>query len=153
MRKAITTVLAAGLIVGSFMAPAADAKKKKPYKRTATAPYSAPSHGQGDVAVGCATAGPFMNCARIATGSKDKYVVLTADDASGGDVFMSISQPDSNGDGFTENVATGCGTTTKVAIPAPGAELIIYVPVVGSVLNTCPGPATTGTITAVFTSK
>jgi hypothetical protein len=151
MRKLIVTAVAVALVAGAFSGPAAEAKKKKAYKRTATTTYAAPSHGAGDVAWGCVFSAE--NCARFATGAKDRYVTLTAEDQAGQDVWLQVSQPDSNGDGLTENVAEGCGGTTKVAIPAAGAELIIYVPVVGSILNSCPGPATTGTVKAVFTSK
>lgn len=149
MRKAITTVLAAGLIVGAFMAPAADAGKKR-YKRTATSNYRA-SHGAGDVAVGCLYAAE--NCGRFATSPKDKYVQITATDQLGTDIYMVVSQPDSNGDGFTERLGTGCGKTTKLSIAAPGQEIIVYTPGVGSFLNSCPGPASTGTLKAVFTNR
>ena len=150
MRKIVVTAVAAALVVGAFLAPAADAKKKR-YKRTATGTYAAPSHGQGDVAYGCVYSAE--NCVQFATGAKDRYVTLKAADQTGGDVWLVVNQPDSNADGLTEHVGEGCGSTTKMAIPAPGAELIIYVPAIGSVLNNCPGPATTGTVTAVFTSK
>jgi hypothetical protein len=69
-------------------------------------------------------------------------------------VYLAASAPDSNGDGFTENVGSGCGKTSKLAIPQPGQELIVYVPAVGSVVfDSCPAIATTGTVKATFTSK
>ena len=151
MRKIITTMVAAALVLGAFAAPMAEAGKKKKYKRTATGTYQAPSYGQGDVGYGCAY--DAENCVRFQTGPKDRYVTLTAIDATGADIYMAVNAPDSNGDGLTEDVGSGCGKTTKLAIPQPGQELIVYVPAVGSVLEDCPGPATTGTIKAVFTSR
>ena len=153
MRKILTTVVATALVLGAFAAPMAEAgKRKKPYKRTATGTYTVPSYGQGDVAYGCAYA--LENCVRFQTGPKDRYVKLSAKDATGQKVYLAASAPDSNGDGFTESVGSGCGKTTKLAIPQPGKELIVYVPAVGPVaFDSCPGVATTGKVKAVFTSR
>ena len=152
MRKILMTVMAGALVLGAFSAPMAEAGKRKPYKRKASGTYVAPSYGQGDVAYGCAYAAE--NCVRFQTGPKDRYVKLTSSDATGQAVYLAASAPDSNGDGLTEDVGSGCGKTTKLAIPQPGQELIVYVPAVGPVaFDSCPGVATTGTVRAVFTNR
>ena len=158
MRKAITTVLAAGLIVGSFMAPAADAKKKKPYKRTATHSYQVPAIGSAEIGGTCP--GATNTCAHFPTSAKDKYVVIEIDDSSGTPVGGTISHPDTNGDGFVESLGSFCGKSAKVAIQ-PGAEVIVFPYVLGNTGATeslggpaqCVGVATGGDINATFTSK
>jgi hypothetical protein len=154
MRKAITTVLAVGLIVGALMAPAADAKKKKPKSRTATGTYSAPSaavEGNGACDPGCVT---------FATSTKERFVKFTAVDATGLPVSVSVSSPDSNGDGFVEPVGSFCGESGKMPISG-GTELALFVyghPTIGVFESgggptACEGAATQGTITGVFSAK
>ena len=153
MRKTITTVLAIGLVAGAFMAPAAEAKKKKPYKRVATHNYTVPAIGAGDVGGSCP--GATNSCAHFPTTAKDKYIQVTIKDQSGLPVYGTISHPDQNGDGFVESLGQFCGKSGKVAIQA-GAEVVIFPYLIGSVglLGTpCQGVATGGTITGTFTSK
>ena len=153
MRKTLATVIAAGLVLGALSAPMAEAgKKKKRYKRTATDEYTLPSYGQGDIGYGCLY--DADNCATFATSSKDKYVTMKLTDRSGQPVYFAVNQPDGpDDDNFTEDVGSGCGKSQKLAIPNPGQELIVYVPVVGSVLEGCEGPALGGTAKAVFTNR
>ena len=64
MRKTITALLAVGLIAGAFVAPAADAakkKKKKPYTRVVTDSYASPAIG---VSTPVVAAGPASARAR-----------------------------------------------------------------------------------------
>ena len=160
MRKTITALLAVGLIAGAFMAPAADAakKKKKPYKRVASYEYMVPAFGQADVGGSCPNAA--SGCATFPTTPKDKFVQVTIEDTSGTPVSGTISHPDQNGDGFVESLGSFCGESTKVAIQ-PGAEVIVFPYMIGSTGATeslggpaqCAGVATQGTITSTFTTK
>jgi hypothetical protein len=152
MRKTITVLLALGLILGAFMAPAADAKKKKkkPYKRVATHEYQVPALGAGDVGGSCPNA--TNSCAHFPTTAKDKYIQVTIEDQSGMAVYGTVSHPDQNGDGFVESLGSFCGESGKVAIQS-GAEVIIFPYLIGSFLEGCQGVAAGGTITGTFTSK
>ncbi len=158
MRKALTTILALGLVAGALLAPAAEAKKKKPYKRVATHQYSVPAFGQADIGGTCPNAA--SGCARFATTAKDKVVVAKIVDATGTPVTGTLSHPDQNGDGFVESLGSFCGQSEKVAIQA-GVELIVFPYMIGSTgafesfggPSQCPGIATQGKITATFTSK
>ena len=152
MKKFIATAIAAAVVFAAFLAPSAEAGKRRPYKRTAKDTYQLPSHGQGDVGYGCAY--DAENCATFATGRRDKFVKMSVTDATGNDVYFVVNQPDGpDEDTFTEDVGSGCGKSAKLMVPQAGQELIVYVPAVGSFLEGCPGPATTGTVKAVFTDR
>ena len=158
MRKTLTTILALGLIAGALLAPTAEARKKKPYKRVATFEYTVPAFGQADVGGTCPNAA--SGCASFPTTAKDKMVVVKIVDASGTPVSGTLSHPDSNGDGFVESLGSFCGQSEKTAIQ-PGAELIVFPYMLGSTGATeslggpaqCAGVATQGDIIATFTSK
>ena len=155
MRKVITTLLTGALITGALFAPAAEAGKKKKVKtRKASATYAAPSasvEGNGLCDPGCVT---------FPTQPKEKFVQLTATDATGLPVSVTVSVPDQNGDGFVEPVGAFCGKSGKIAIPG-GNELSLFIyghPTTGQFEafggpTACNGTATTGTIDAVFSSK
>jgi hypothetical protein len=139
------------------MAPAADAKKKKPYKRTATHSYTHPAVGSPELGGNCVTS---ASCGRFPTTSKDKYVVVKIVDDSGLPVAGTITHPDSNGDGFVERLGTFCGTSIKIAIQ-PGNELIVFPYLLGNTgalaalggPEQCLGVGTQGDINVTFTSK
>ena len=163
MRKALTTILALGLITGALLAPAAEAKKRKPYKRVATYDYVVPAFGSPETVNGCPgePAPPELDgCATFPTTAKDKFVVAKVEDASGTPVLLAISHPDSNGDGFVEPLGYACGQSEKIAI-TPGQDVIIFpsqLPTTGALEGfggpgQCAGVATQGTITGTFTSK
>jgi hypothetical protein len=154
MRKTITTLLAVGLIVGAVIAPSADAKKKKPKKRTATGTYSAPSaavEGNGLCDPGCV---------RFATSTKERFVTFKVEDTTGLPVSVSVSTPDQDGDGFVDPVGNFCGESGKLPIPG-GSELVLFIyghPTTGLFEQfggptACNGIGTQGEITAVFTTK
>ena len=154
MRKTITTVLAVGLIVGAFKAPSADAKKKKPKTRKATATYAAPSaavEGNGACDPGCIT---------FATSTKEKFAQFTATDATGLPVSISVSSPDTNGDGFVEHVGNFCGESGKLPISG-GTELSLFIyahPTTGVFESgggpmACDSAGTSGTVDVVFSTK
>jgi hypothetical protein len=164
MRKTLTTILALGLITGALLAPtAADARKRKPYKRVATYDYTVPAFGSPETVNFCPGApapAELDGCATFPTTAKDRFVVVKAEDASGTPVLLSISHPDSNGDQFVESLGYACGQSEKIAIQS-GQDVIVFpsqLPTAGALESLggppqCAGVATQGTITATFTSK
>ena len=153
MRKTIITLLTAALVAGALLGPSAEAGKRVK-KRKATATYtgfSAAVEGNGLCDPGCV---------RFATKPTEKFVKLSAVDATGLPVSVSVSQPDSNGDGFVENVGSFCGKSKKLAISG-GQEVILFIyghPTTGVFEQfggptQCTGTATTGTIKATFSNR
>ena len=153
MRKAITVVLTGALVFGALLAPGAEAGKRVK-KRKATATYtgfSASVEGNGFCDPGCV---------RIPSKPTEKFVKVKAVDATGLPVSVSVTQPDSNGDGFVENRGSFCGTSKKISIQG-GQEIILFIyghPTVGVFEQyggptACTGTATTGKITAVFSNR
>ena len=155
MRKTITVVLTGALIFGALMAPGAEAGKKKRVKtRKASATYtgfSAAVEGNGFCDPGCV---------RMPTKPTERFVRLKAVDTTGLPVSVSVTQPDSNGDGFVENVGSFCGSSKKLAISG-GQEIILFIyghPTTGVFEQfggptECTGTATTGKISAVFSNR
>jgi hypothetical protein len=161
MKKTIVTILSIGLIAGALFAPAADAGKRRPYKRTAKQKYMVPAFGQADIGGFCPGQPRELDgCASFPTKGKDKFVKVTIKDATGLPVTGTLSHPDQNGDGFVESLGSFCGKSRKVAIQS-GAQLIVFPYAVGSTgafssfggPETCPGIATQGKVTAVFTDR
>jgi hypothetical protein len=162
MKKLVITIVSLGLIAGALLAPAADARRRrKPYKRTASQSYMVPAFGQADIGGTCPSQPAEIDgCASFPTKGKDKFAKVTINDATGLPVTGTLSHPDQNGDGFVEPLGSFCGKSKKVAIQ-PGAELIVFPYAIGSTGATsslggpeqCPGIATQGKITAVFTDR
>ena len=158
MRKTFATILMGALVAAAFVAPSAEAGRKKRYKRVAKSQYVMPAIGAGDVGGFCPD--EVQSCARFKTTKKDRFVQVTIKDAAGMPVLGTISHPDQNGDGFVESLGDFCGKSKKVAIQ-PGAEVIVFPYMVGSagVWESFGGPgechsvATQGTIIGTFTKK
>ncbi|MDQ4143456.1 MAG: hypothetical protein M3198_06895 [Actinomycetota bacterium] len=152
MRKAITTVLAAGLVFGALLAPAAEAGKLK--KRKASATYTGPSaavEGNGFCDPGCVT---------FPTKPSEKFAKFSVADATGLPVSVTVSQPDQDGDGFVDVVGAFCGKSGKIAISGgEPVKLFLYGHPTAGVFEqfggptACNGTATTGTVKALFTNK
>ena len=153
MRKAITVVLTGALIFGALLAPGAEAGKRVK-KRKATGTYTGPSaavEGNGFCDPGCV---------RFSTKPSERFVKMTIVDATGLPVSATVTQPDSNGDGFVETVGSFCGRSTKLAIDG-GSELLVFVyghPTTGVFEQyggptACEGVATTGQVKALFTNR
>ena len=153
MRRTIMVLIAAAVTTGLLMAPAAEAGKRVK-KRRAKATYTAPSaavEGNGFCDPGCVT---------FATKPKENFVKLVAKDATGLPVSATVSQPDSNGDGFVETVGSFCGKSGKIAING-GSPISIFLyahPTTGAFEQfggptECTGTATTGTIRALFSNR
>lgn len=103
MRKTIMLVLMVGLIARAFMAPSADAKKKKPKPRVVTDTYDAPSIGVivpvGGGGISSCSGGNNIGCAEFPTTAKDKFVKIEVTDQSGQKAGGYVSQGDTTGDG------------------------------------------------------
>lgn len=152
MRKTIIAVLSAALVGGALFVPAADAGKVKKRKATATyTGFSAAVEGNGFCDPGCV---------RIPTKPSERFVKLSAKDLTGLPVSVQVTQPDSNGDGFVENVGAFCGKSKKLPISG-GQEVILFIsghPTTGVFEQfggptACEGAATTGTIKAIFSNR
>ena len=158
MRKTITALLAVGLIAGAFMAPAAEAgkKKKKSKPRVVTDTYDAPAVGVASPVVSgggsTCSGGTNIGCVEFTTSSKDKYVKIEVTDQSGQKAGGYISQGDTDGDGVGNLFGEFCGAHAGPVAITPG------IPVKVSLYNgTCsdgsPSTVTTGTVKATFTAK
>lgn len=152
MRRTIITVLTGALVFGALLAPAAEAGKLKKRKATATyTGFSASVEGNGLCDPGCVT---------MATKPSERFVKVSVTDATGLPVSVSVTQPDSNGDGFVENLGSFCGKSGKIAISG-GQEISLFIyghPTTGVFEQfggptACEGTATTGTIKALFTNR
>jgi hypothetical protein len=162
MKKTVISILMIGLVAGAFLAPAADARKRRRlYKRTASYKYQVPAFGSPEVGGGCPGEPRQLDgCATFPTRGKDKFVKVTIKDMAGFKVSGSITHPDQDGDGFVEPVADFCGKSKKVAI-TPGADVVVFPYMIGStgafesfgLAPQCLGIATQGKIKAVFTNR
>lgn len=107
MKKSIAVALSLGLLVGALVGPAEAAKKKrKPKKveRVVEFDYVCPCPGLYQF--GSAT-GTNFGGGPLPLGSGEKFVKITAEDASGTSILVSINQ-DTDGDGFNNAVADVC---------------------------------------------
>lgn len=109
MKKTLAVALALGLLVGALVAPAEAAKKKKKKKperieRVVEFDYVCPC--PGFYQFGSAT-GTNFGGGPLAIGLGEIFVKITAEDASGTSILVSINQ-DVDGDGFNDGVADVC---------------------------------------------
>ena len=157
MKRAISVVLALGLLAGAFALPAEAAKKKKKkvvrVERVVELPYqcpcgpSTPAGSQGFwLAGGTFGGGPG------ATGGEENFVSVEVTDQSGQPVFVSLGQ-DGDGDGLSEtDVGDACGATEEpLPVPAPGSEVSVFV-YVGTCSDGTPSIATGGTVKLTFSN-
>lgn len=150
MRRTIALIAVGALLLGAFAAPATGAKKKKkkkPAARTVEATYDSPAIGMGGVGGVCLGSN---GCVMFATSSNESFMALKGDDQSGQKVFLRVVQ-DTDGDGTNEGVASICGETSEPIPITPGVQVSIFIYAVGA-NPPCPGPATSGKVTATFTS-
>ena len=154
MRKTITTLVAAGLVVGAFSAPMmADAKKKKKQViRKATASYDTPAIGHPDVVVGCSGAN---GCAAFGVGAKERFAAFNVKDDAGLPVYV-VGGQDLDGDAFSDTTFTFCGKTPKPVPVEPGYTVNLFIsafPGGARSGSPCAGVGTTGTVDGLFSSK
>ena len=157
MKKLLATAISVGLVFAALGAPSAEAgKKKKRYKRTATAQYQAPAIGASTPVVSGGFSGcdgeTNIGCVSFATSKKDKFIKVAITDASGQNVGGFISQGDKDGDGIGDGFGTFCGRhTTPVAIdPGVPVKVSFYA---GVCEDGSPSIVTSGKVKAVFTNR
>lgn len=149
MRKTLSLLLTASVVLGAFAAPAAEAKKKKKKKinRTATATYDTPAIGVGGVAGVCSGAN---GCAAFPAAPGEKFIQVEVTDASGTPVYGRIAQ-DLDGDNQADTAVAFCGKSDKVVIE-PGAAINVFIYANGALPAPCAGVGTNGTVKATFTN-
>jgi hypothetical protein len=155
MRKTITMLLTAGLVVGAFSAPMADAakrKKKKQVIRKASATYDTPAIGHPDVGVVCSGAN---GCATFAIGAKERFAAFNVTDDAGQPVYVNGGQ-DLDGDNLADTSFSFCGKTDKPVPVEPGYAINLFISAGpgGAVAGApCAGVGTSGTVDGLFSNK
>lgn len=142
MRKIITVALSAGLVLGAFGAPAAEAGKKKAKPRAASAVYDNPSIGSSDIG------GLGIGIPSFGTAATENFMTVKITDSTGLPVPASVSW-DTDGDGISDTGFEMCGETEE-PMPIEGGNTInVFVWALPS--TTCPtGTATSGTVEVTF---
>ena len=126
MRKSLTILLAASLVTGALLAPAADAAKKKKKKapkkvtRTVEMTYEGPS---GVFVAGSGGAAPAFSVPSLGT---EKFISFTVTDDSGQKVGGSIAQNTDGGTTSDDNQANFCGTLPRSPITG-GYDVNVYI--------------------------
>ena len=143
-----TVLLVAGLASASDARPRAQREVAEPYQLPAVAvmpvhPYGAAVCNQGGIA------GGNRGCVTFRTKRGERFVQITAQDATGLPVPGFISQSDGPGGWIPF-----CGSTPKPLRIKSGVIVEVWVFAYRAVnLDACPGTATTGTVTAVFSKR
>lgn len=156
MKRAISVVLALGLLAGAFALPAEAAKKKKKkvvrVERVVELPYQCPCGPSTPVASqGFWLAGGTFGGGPVATGGEENFVKVEVTDQSGQTVYVGLGQ-DTDGDGFSDGFGDVCGSTEEpLAVPAPGSEVSAFV-YVGTCPDGTPSIATSGTVKLTFSN-
>ena len=157
MKRAISVVLALGLLAGAFALPAEAAKKKKKkvvrVERVVELPYQCPCGPSTPAASqGFWLAGGTFGGGPVATGGEENYVKIEVTDQSGQTVYVSVGQ-DPDGDGFSDSFGDVCGTSgdEPLSVPAPGSEVSAFV-FVGTCPDGTPSIATSGTVKLTFSN-
>ncbi|MGH2757409.1 MAG: hypothetical protein ACRDI3_06440 [Actinomycetota bacterium] len=140
MKRFLVLTLVVGLMAGALTSAEA-AKKTKKKTRTAKSTYEAPAIGSG----GGVCLGATNSCGDIATGPDERFVMIKIVDQAGFDVYATVGQ-DLDGDSLTDTSTEICGKSEEPIPIEPGVAVTIFPWAVGS--PTCPGVATTGTVTA-----
>lgn len=154
MHKILGVALAACLVVGTLVAPAAGRRPKK-HERTVTVEYQAPAikaeiDGSGGEARACFTGGSIgeIGCTNIPVRPTEKYLDLEVTDASGLPVPIDMIQDVRGPKRYTPL----CGGTEKPIRIVPGVAVFLwFVPYRFEPL--CLGTATRGTVTATLSNR
>ena len=146
-----TTALIAAVLVAATIAAPAHAGKK-PKSRSMEIAYTEAAHGTHGVGVcfqgaSCAFFGdPLL---------KERFVSVSVEDDLGTDVFASVIQ-DTNEDGnylaADDLTVHFCGETAEPVEIEPDKSVAVWVWQGPGANPPCPGAASSGTITATFTS-
>ena len=143
-------VAAALLVVGVQVGPAEAGKKKKRVERTEQRQYVAATGVRGAQDSPCA--GEPIGCVVFPIEPGERFVSIEVADASGDDVWASVYVNGySDGTDPHEHV---CGSSEGPLALAAGLEelVVITTQTTGGVTNPCPGPATQGTVTGIFSN-
>jgi hypothetical protein len=154
MKRTLFMSLVLSLVVAGLVAPAEAGKKKKKPKRIerkAETTYQAPAIGIGELGTGVCFV-PTNSCGNVPTGPKDLWVKIQVEDASTTNVMFSVGQDtDPDALGTETDLGTFCGGTEEaIPVVSPGHEIVLFPWAVGG--PSCPGIATTGTVTLTFSN-
>jgi hypothetical protein len=149
MRRALTILLALGLVAATIAAPAVAAKKKKkpkkPTIRTFEVTYANPAFGVGGAGGSCS------GCPAIPVGPSEAFAVFVVEDDVSPSGYISLAY-DADGDGIQDLGAgpTVCGSTPEPVAIEPGVSYTAWPWVAGI---DCPGSSSfSGTIKVMFSS-
>lgn len=144
--------LAAALFAVGVQADPAEAgkRKKKKVERTEERRYVGATGVRGAQDSPCA--GEPVGCVVFPIEPGERFVSIDVADASGDDVWASVYVY-----GYTDGTDTHehvCGRTDSPLALTDGLEelVVITTQTTGGVTNPCPGPASQGTVTAVFSN-
>lgn len=140
------TLLAVGVQVG----PAEAGKKKKKVERTEERAYVGATGVRGAQDSPCV--GEPVGCVVFPIEPGERFVSIDVADASGDDVWASVYVY-----GYTDGTDTHehvCGSSDGPLTLTAGLKelVVITTQTTGGVTNPCPGPATQGAVTAVFSN-
>lgn len=140
-KRVLSLAVAAGLLVGSqTVAEGASRKKKRErVQRVVTLTYDAPAIG---VAGGPAGVCVSTGCIQVAVGSRERYVSIEIDDATG------LSSPAVVDMGGGSDVYV-CGATES-PLQTSGGEIVVWIH--PAAITGCTGLASTGTVTLTFSN-
>ncbi|MGH2808405.1 MAG: hypothetical protein ACRDKT_14145 [Actinomycetota bacterium] len=151
MRRTVIGVVIATLLLAGLVVPAHAGKKAKP--RKSELPYSEPAYGTAGVGVcfqgaSCAFFGDPLG--------SEKFVGASIEDDLGYPVFGSVIQ-DTNEDGnylaADDLTVNFCGKTSEPVEVEPNKSVSVWVWQGPGAAPACAGAASSGTITAIFSSK
>ncbi len=151
MKKIVTLALLLGLVAGgAFAAPAGAKKKAKKTSRTAEAKYENPALGIG----GVVTSGTAGGSAEFPLAAGERYFAVQIEDASGTEVYASLSQ-DTDPSTPQWEIFTGiCGSSDGPIEVTPGLPVRVTVTAgPGREDPSCMGLASNGTIKATITNS
>ncbi|MDQ4023877.1 MAG: hypothetical protein M3217_00075 [Actinomycetota bacterium] len=143
-------VTAALFAVGVQAGPAEAGKKKKKVERTEERQYVGATGVRGAQDSPCA--GEPVGCVVFPIQPGERFVSLEVADAAGDDVWASVYVYGySDGTDAHEHV---CGSSESPLALTQGLEelVVITTQTTGGATNPCAGPATQGTVTAVFSN-
>lgn len=138
------------LAVGVQVGPAEAGKKRKKTERTEERQYVGATGVRGAQDSPCA--GEPVGCVVFPVEPGERFVSIDVADASGDDVWASVYVYGySDGTDIHEHV---CGSSEGSLALAKGLEELVVVTTqtTAGVTNPCAGPATQGTVTAVFSN-
>lgn len=152
-RTLVAFAAAAALLALAVQAPPAEAgkNKKKKVERTEQRTYVGATGFRGVQDSPCA--GEPVGCLVFPVEPGERYVSIDVADASGGSVWASVYVYGySDGTDTHEHV---CGKTDSPLSIASGVEelVVVVTQTTGGATNPCDGPATQGSVTAVFSNR